>query len=87
MNGKTIKELSVVVMDGTDKDKVDYIQALIWEWSDPSVRQIMVYELGKDHPSTIVMRTKIDDESAMHLQNFIERRYPGLCMFNPPMTV
>lgn len=87
MNSKNIKELSVIVMDGSDNDRVDYIKALIWEWSDPSVRQIMVYELDENHPSVLVMRTKIDDDSAIHLQNIIERRYPGLCTFNPPIAV
>lgn len=87
MNGKILKELSVIVMDGSDSDKVSYIRALVWEWSDPSVKQIMIYELDENHPTTIVMRTKIDEESARHLQNIIERRYPGLCTFNPPMTI
>lgn len=87
MSGKNVKELSVIIMDGSDNDVVNFIQQVVWEWSDPSVRQVMVYELDEDHPSTIVMRTKIDDDSAVHLQSIINRRYPGLCTFNPPMAV
>lgn len=87
MNNKNLKELSVIIMDGSDNDKVDYIRALVWEWSDPSVRQIMFYELDENHPSTLVMRTKISDDYAKDLQNIIERRYPGLCIFNPPMRI
>lgn len=87
MNDNIIKEVSVMIMDGSDNDKVSYIKDVVWEWSDPTVRQVMVYALDADHPSTIVIRTKINDASFVHMRDRIERRYPGLCTFNPPMSV
>lgn len=87
MKGKNLKEISVVIMDGSNQETVDYITAMVFEWSDPSVRSMMVYELSENHPSTIVIRSKVADEHYDLLCNRIERRYPGLCIFNPPMTV
>jgi hypothetical protein len=87
MSGKNLKEISVVIMDGSNQEIVDYIAAAVFDLSDLSVRSVMIYELSENHPSTIVVRSKMTDECYVEMRNRIELRYPGLCMFNPPMMV
>ena len=87
MNVDKIKDVSVIIMDGSDKRKVSYITAILGEWSDPTVRNMMVCTLSEDHPTTVVIKTKMSDYYLSVAQNEIEYLYPGLCVFNPPMTV
>lgn len=82
-----IKTNTVVIMDGTDKRKVEYVRSLCEAWSPIAVGKPMVWPLSKDHPSMIVIKTQLNDYEVDHVNGIIEKQFPGLCMFNPPMAV
>lgn len=87
MDGKIIKEVSIIITDGTNQDIVSDIRSLVWEHSDLTVDQIMVYRLSANHPTALVIRSKMNDDSYAYVKKRIEEMYPGLCTFNPPMRV
>lgn len=81
------KEVTCVIMhrvSDTDKGQITNILKL---YSCTDVEQMMVYKLSKNHPDKTVIKTKMYPDLYTGARELIERDYPGLCMFNPPMAV
>ncbi len=87
MNGFKLVRNAVVIMDGTNKNNVRYITDMIREWSLLPSFEPEVYQMDKDHPSMIVVKADMFLKDRLEVNNRIEARFPGLCIFNPPMAV
>lgn len=88
MKERNLKMNTVVIMDGTNQNTVEYITAMLREWSPVSSGEPVVYPMSRNyHPSKMVVKTEVYEDELDKLNSLIERRFPGLCMFNPPMAV
>lgn len=79
------RKYTVVITDGSNVHTVK----CILEWFDCLTNRrfgkTKCRQLSKEHPTTLVVKTKMREDSFNLLQNGIESVYPGLCVFNPPM--
>lgn len=87
LNEYGLRQISVVIMDASDKNTTMYIARMVKEWSPVSAGEPLVYNLSKNHPSTIVVKTEMYDKDFIQMKDRIKRRFPGLCMFNPALAV
>lgn len=86
MKGNEFKTNTVVIMDGSDKAVVDYIASMLEAWNTYAGRP-KVYQLDENHPSIKVVVSRLEESDIDVVNRRIEARFPGLCIFNPPMAV
>ena len=85
MAGFIVKDYATVVMDGSDTKVVRGILEMIDAIVEGRGRRTSCRLLDKQHPTTMVITTKTDVNTYGFVQKVIEKMYPGLCVFNPPM--
>lgn len=85
--GAILKINTVVIMDGTHKHAVRVIRELCRSWSPIMVNCPTVRSMRGCESSMVVIETQMYDEQLNLLNKEIEERFPGLCIFNPPMAV
>ena len=82
-----VKKFSTVVMDGTNRETLKRILDIVWMWADGACGEIKCHALDKNHPSMVVIESKMYTYHFNQMRSIIEANYPGLCIFNPPMKV
>lgn len=82
-----IRDQKLVIMDGSDKEVVDWITNLIYLVAPKDENLIIRYPLGFNHLDKTVMKFRSTEESFEFLRERIDEFHPGLCIFNPPMHV
>lgn len=87
MKGTELKTNTVIIMDGTQVDKVLYIASMLREWSPIGVDDPKLDWVDRDRLSMVKVRVNMYETDLIKVNERIERRYPGLCIFNPPMAV
>lgn len=87
MKGMELKTNTVVIMDGTNYDNVRYITDMLRTWSPITVDDPKVYRVNKDRDSMIAVKVQMYEADLAKVNERIEQRFPGLCIFNPPMAV
>ncbi len=85
MAGFIIKDYATVVMDGSNTEVVRNIIDMIDTIIEGRGRHMSSHLLDKQHPTTMVIKTRTDVNTYGFVQKVIEKLYPGLCVFNPPM--
>ena len=86
MKTRNLKEIKIVIMDDTNKGIVEYIKSMVNAWTLSNANGPVVYKLRNDHSMTVIKSRLYEDEIDV-ISKRIEERFPGLCMFNPPMAV
>ena len=87
MKGNKLKTNTIVIMDGTNPDKVIYIANMLKEWSPIGVDDPRLDWLDVERSSMVVAKVKMYETDLVKVNERIEKHYPGLCIFNPPMAV
>ena len=85
MAGFIVKDYATVVMDGSNTEIVRNIIEMIDAITNGRRGPMSCHLLDKQHPTTMVIKTKTDVNTYGFIQRVIEKLYPGLCIFNPPM--
>lgn len=85
MTGSIVKDYATVVMDGSNTEVVRNIIDVIDAITDGRRGRMSCHLLDKQHPTTMVIKTSTDVSTYDFVQKVIEKLYPGLCVFNPPM--
>lgn len=85
MAGFVVKDYATVVMDGSNTEVVRNIIDMIDTIIEGKGRRMSNHLLDKQHPTTMVIKTRTDVNTYGFVQKVIEKLYPGLCIFNPPM--
>ena len=79
------KKRTLVITDGSRERIVDRIIELVdhlsKKWFTKSTRK----SLDRKHPTVLIIQTTLDDESYDALKEMLEVRYPGLCVYDPPI--
>ena len=86
MKGIEFKLNTIVIMDSSNKGNVTYITDMLRAWNAYGGNP-RVYPLSKNHSSILVVKMQLEERDINHVNDLIERRFPGLCIFNPPMAV
>ena len=76
---------TTVVMDGTSEDVVLDIMAWIDDITEQEFGKSTCRPLDDKHQTMIVIETRTKESRYDLIRCIIELRYPGLCIFNPPM--
>lgn len=80
-----VTKRTILVMDGSNEKIVGNIIELV----DHIAKELSVKAICRDldggHPTIKIIETAMDEERFVVTQDLIERRYPGLCVFDPPM--
>lgn len=80
------KTFRTVIMDGTDSEIVGFIvNDLIDDLNRESYGKSTCRPLDDKHPSMIVVETYTREHMYNEMRDLIDRCYPGLCIFNPPI--
>lgn len=85
MTGTIVKDYATVVMDGSNTEVVRKIIDMIDTITEGRRKKMSCHLLDKQHPTTMVIKTSTDVDTYGFIQKVIEKLYPGLCVFNPPM--
>lgn len=85
MAGFIVKDYATVVMDGSNTEVVRNIIDMIDTITEGRRKRMACHLLDKQHPTTMVIKTRTDVNTYDFVQRVIEKMYPGLCVFNPPM--
>lgn len=85
MTESIAKKCTIIIMDGSCERLVGHVIDLV----DHITKELFVNstcrELDSNHPTMLVVETMMNDERYEKLQHLIETRWPGLCIYNPPM--
>jgi predicted double-glycine peptidase len=80
------RKFRTVVMDGTDTEIVNFIMSdLIDDMNFEKYGKSTCQPLDDKHPSMIVIETYTTEDMYHTMQGVIDKCYPGLCIFNPPI--
>lgn len=74
-----INDYTIVIMDGSDPKIVTNVLEVVLGLNTTCE------PMDIDHPTTMVITTKTTSACFDKMTNVLERLYPGLCVFNPPM--
>lgn len=85
MSNNYADKYTTVVMDGSHDDVVRHIIEIIDDLTKQEFGKSTCGPLDSDHPTMMVIRTKTRPSAYRVIQYIVELRYPGLCVFNPPM--
>ena len=85
MAGFIVKDYATVVMDGSNTEVVRNIIDMIDTITKGRRKRLACRLLDKQYPTTMVIETRTDVNTYDFVQRVIEKMYPGLCVFNPPM--
>lgn len=85
MAGFNVKDYATVVMDGSNTEVVRDIIGMIDAITVGRRGKMSCHLLDKQHPTTMVIKTMTDVNTYDFVQRVIEKLYPGLCVFNPPI--
>lgn len=81
----------IVIMDGSDSERVNSIIAIIKMWNKHSIWEpnVKVRPLSEANPGIIVLEAQVSKRRVNYnaFKRFIELVYPGLCIFDPPMRL
>lgn len=83
MIGTIVKDYKTLIMDGSNKEVVDEILNTMDVFIGDE--HVTCEPLDSKHPTIIVINTKTDEFAYAITKAMIEKLYPGLCIFNPPM--
>lgn len=87
MAGFCVKDVQTVIWDGSNQEVVDDIISMIDEANKNRGHKATCRSMDEGHPTTMVIETRISGLIYGVVQKLIEKKYPGLCMFNPPLVV
>lgn len=76
---------TTVIMDGTHEDVVRDIMEWIDDITKKEFDKATCHALDSKHPSIIVIESRTTPSRIDLISEIVELRYPGLCVFNPPM--
>lgn len=79
------KKYSTVIMDGSNKETVENILRWFDCFTNRRFGKTKCRPLDKNHKTMLVVNVKLYEDSYELLQSSIEKVYPALCVFNPPM--
>jgi hypothetical protein len=82
---ESIAKVQFIVMDGSDERVMDNIIGLVNHITKDLFVEATCRPLDDKHKTMIVVETVMDDETFELVQKLIEKRWPALCVFNPPM--
>lgn len=85
MTESIAKKRTVVIMDGSHKGLVDMVIEHMDYLTKPLFVKASCRQLDSKHPTMLVTETMMDDKTFEELQHILELRWPGLCIYNPPM--
>lgn len=78
---------SIVAMDGSDSWVLNTILDIIRMHTTSVNDEIKFRNLSEYQPTIKVVEFITDDFECDRIQRHVEGRFPGLCIFNPPMKV
>ena len=85
MTESITKKCTVIIMDGSHSGLVGNIIELVDHITKELFVKSTCRQLDRRHPTMLVVETTMDDERYEKLQHLLDTRYPGLCVYNPPM--
>lgn len=85
MTESTIKKRTLVIMDGSNGMRVERITELVDQLAKELFVKSTCEQLDKRHPTMLVISVVMTDERYEKLKELLETRYPGLCVYDPPM--
>lgn len=80
-----IVEQTTVIMDGSDRRTVREIMRLIDAVSGTKHGKAKCRRLDGKHPTAKVIISKSTGRVYDKIREILDERYPGLCIYNPPM--
>lgn len=80
-----IKLYKTVIMDGSDKKKVNEITSTFEMMKNKRFGKIKAKPVDKDHPTMLVFTTLMSAQRYHDTRRIINRTYPGLCVFDAKM--
>ena len=80
---KGFNEYQIVIMDGSDKKKVNNITAIINCITGKRHGKCITRSIDSDRPTMIVVEFVCTDMTFAVISDTIEQSYPGLCIFSP----
>jgi hypothetical protein len=84
---RKMRTIQTVIWDGTNQEVVDDIMSIIDKHNFSLDCKATSRPMSDDRPSTIVIETKMYNHNYGMIRILIERKYPGQCMFDPPLRV
>ena len=79
------KRRTLVITDGSRERVVDRVIELVEHLSKKWFAKPTCESLDRKHPTVLIVQTTLDDEAYNALKELLEVRYPGLCVYDPPM--
>ena len=80
-----IKRYHTVIMDGSDKKKVDAITSIFDMAISKRFSNIQAKPISEDHPTILVFTAIMSAQHYHDCRRIINETYPGLCVFDAKM--
>lgn len=85
MAGIVVKDYKTIIMDGSDETVVRKIIDIIDKMTAKRYGASTEHIFDEDHPTMKVIETTTTSGGYLVIKNVLNKTYPGLCVFDPPM--